>query len=840
MPLKPNTSMRDRLVLSLLVAVVAATVVSPASARRAPKPAPAAAPTPVATPGAIVPTRDSSDGGELRLRRAAAEQRAGNLRGVVELLEAVDFSAPPRFAGADRAAFLLGHAYLELGSLERFTRLAHDVAGWNRDGPWIAWLTCQLRLLDAETDAGSALARLGASGPGASPALERFARAAPRDSGTEQADLDALSSSDTTTVLGRDLLGATLIRRATRALARGEDARPLLAQVPPDCRYSLRARHLYGLVDLERGDIEHGRQTLGALLADDWSYPGQREVLTALAGQAMDGDEWARARNLYERADRDWNDEADTLKAMVRDLTYDRLWSQWESGAAPSTALVIDGAPSRAWTERLAAAAADLNAVPAAAAPALDAPAPTTGARWPLPPPPPEEWSAIAVASHQADEAREALDRADATIAAVRRDVTERSHYLTWGFDHAHREELQLQARLAHLDSLRRQLDAVDRQLRGVRDEATRHILARVSDLLGRTADQLRWMHAMRHFNIDGPLPKRPLDVPVGYPPPDSLLASEEALAQSVAAAAESLAAWAPALIARSYAQAWRPGIIDRAAAQQQAAAQALAWARRLKASIDSSLAVVTPDSLRILETRAARLAHAADSLRTRYAALRTRVARGAVERALAAIQSEREGLDYGLAASAYGLSVGFDRADSSLASAADTSSATESPEASRWRATAISAIGRFLNAHPQSPARGEMRFRLADLEMVDARETFHEQMARFVRAQSAPGAVPMALPTLDAGPALAIYRRILAEDHDFPHLDAVMFNAGMILADAADPAATPMFQRLVASYPESRYCQEAYVRMGDVGFADHRYAECIPYYQHAAEGDSG
>ena len=55
----------------------------------------------------------------------------------------------------------------------------------------------------------------------------------------------------------------------------------------------------------------------------------------------------------------------------------------------------------------------------------------------------------------------------------------------------------------------------------------------------------------------------------------------------------------APGLIDRSYATAWRPQLIDRASRLAGEAARALAWAQRLTAGLDSSLAAVgTSDTL--------------------------------------------------------------------------------------------------------------------------------------------------------------------------------------------------------------------------------------------------
>jgi TolA-binding protein len=85
----------------------------------------------------------------IALARAALEQSAGHPRAVIAQLEPVDLAAqvgPDR----DRAAFLLGHAYLELGSRTRFRRVAVLVVAWNSPSPYAAWFARRLALLDAE------------------------------------------------------------------------------------------------------------------------------------------------------------------------------------------------------------------------------------------------------------------------------------------------------------------------------------------------------------------------------------------------------------------------------------------------------------------------------------------------------------------------------------------------------------------------------------------------------------------------------------------------------------------------------------------------------------------
>ena len=83
------------------------------------------------------------------LGRAVAEWRAGNARGVIENLEPIDFASASGFAEADRAAFLLGQAYLNLGDIARFVTLARTVADWKLVTTYTNWLAFQLDRAEA-------------------------------------------------------------------------------------------------------------------------------------------------------------------------------------------------------------------------------------------------------------------------------------------------------------------------------------------------------------------------------------------------------------------------------------------------------------------------------------------------------------------------------------------------------------------------------------------------------------------------------------------------------------------------------------------------------------------
>jgi tetratricopeptide (TPR) repeat protein len=892
---------------------------APALAARVPD----ARPEPVPTTGAVAqaarpappaarvlaPSREVIDEAALRLGRAAMERSVGNLRGVVENLAVIDFSSEPPFADADRAAFLLGQAYLEMGGRARFVALARQVGTWRRTSPYTRWLAFQLALAEteladsppatADSSAGAgAPGRMATSGAGGAAADALAAAVLLRDgnpatalaliaaiesrgevtplvtwlkaqalsaSGADDgAEWTRLADADTTTPIGRDLAGAALVRLATRAAERGEDPRPLLARVPAGGRYASRARHMAGLAALERGEAGPGAAILAGLAAGDSSYAARREVWLALAGEELDAGRWDAAHTTYRQIDKDWMHHRDVLRRLLAGADHDSLWRAWEANSPLSPALMLDALPARLLAEGLADASEDLTTRPAADLPALGTPAPAAESPWSIAPPPPEVWRALAGSARDLGEAQHALARTRWARAREQETLEGTRRYLAGGLERARREVSDLTARTSLLDSLMRTLEALDARLKAARDEATRRITRRTIDILQACVKDLTWMQAMRHFHLAGPERERAVPAPEAYPLPDSVLAGEEALARAVQAFAERMATEGPDLIARSYDGAWRPGLVDRAAEQDRAAHAALAWARALAVSIDSTIASTsTSEALRRLVAREDSLVAATAALRAAHQAARARAAHQAIAGALKALDTEREGIDYGLAASAYGLGVrlGPPGAGDSLVAttrprpspppkggARDTSAVgaepvdeMDQPEAVRWRGEAVALHRAFLERHPESPARGEIRFRLADLLLVEARREFRDRMAAYVKDQAEGGARGVPLPVLSHAQALALYRSILAEDPGFEHRDAALFNAAMILADGGDPEAERMFDRLVTAHPESPYCQEAYLRMGDMHFNAKRYAESIRLYQRAATGaDAG
>ncbi len=756
----------------------------------------------VLQPSQVTPSAEAPDDGALRLARAAMEQRLGNYHGVIAQLEPLDFTTPA-FPKADRAAFLLGHAYLALGSRDHFLGLARVVARWSPRSRYTDWLRHQ----------------------------EHLAAAAAGDS-TWVSDLPA---PDPETRLGRDLAGAEAMRRATAALARGADASSLLESVPAGSRYAARARHMLGVSLMERGLIDQGAAVLESLLVADPGYASRREVHLALAGRALDRGRWNEAYDVYRKIDTDWVQHRDTLKGLVATADYESLWTSWATNPGLSEGIVLDAEATAKLAELMASATADLLSEPELPAPVFEIAPPAPAPMWPVLPPPRSDWLAVATSAQVLDEHQYHLARTQLDAERERQRLAAHRRYLTVGLDRAAREAAELDAHAALLDSLRRHLDILDSLLQSVRDTATSRMLSRTRAIIESGRLSLTWMHAMRHFHLEGPWVGRRSPPPPGLPAERDLLGQEDLLTTLILETAARIAAEVPGLIARSYAESWRPDLVGRAQALDAEARALRIWTRSLAAAMDSSRkAFATSAELAALESRAAGLARAVDSLRAGHQTLRARVARAAIERTLADLDAEREGIDYGLAASSYAQSVGLSASDSLAAAApADT---LDDPHAEAWRSASIAHMTAFLERHPASPARGEMRFHLADLLLVAARHRFRQQMEAYLRDQEA-GQAASTLPVLTYDPALALYRKILAEDADFERRDAVLFNAGMILADGADPEAATLFRTLVTTHPESPYVQESWLRMGDLEFSEKHFSACVDLYEHAAAG---
>jgi tetratricopeptide (TPR) repeat protein len=769
------------------MAAMILTAGAPAARAAEPSPRPAAGTDSLAAP-------------ELRFRLAIGAFARGDWAAVADLLLPLD-PAAPGFAHGGRALVLLRHACRELGPA--------DLPG---------------RLSPTPT-----------AGPAA--ALEAWLAGREAAGGEDEDALAGLAAGDTTDATGRDLAAAAAIRLATLRLGRGEDPRALLATVPRGGRFGTRALHLAAAVSLERGDVDAGRR-LAAEVAGDPAYPARRDALLALAGAALDAGDGSEARRRYEEADADWVRQREALAGLRAGGNFEPLWREWSAAGEVSDAILVDGPALRARDAARAAAAADLSTAwtPAAGEAPAAARVPAPAGPWRVPPPPGADRDSLDAAARRIAGAEFEHGRALRRAAREEADLADLRRHLAVGRSRLAGERDSLDERVSRLDSLAAAAAEFEARLLGARDTAVARVARRVEALVERASANAAWLAAMRHFHADGPGGQRWPRGPAGHPDARAALAAEDSLWQEIADLARRVGDGTPGRIAASWERHWRPGLIARVALLAARADSARGRVAARIALLDSAAAAaVTSGALRAQLARADSCARAADSLRRVHAGLRDALARAAVERTWAEIESEREAIDYGLAVSAC---AGVARPDPSAATAAAPAAADTTRDDAATvsaRRLAIAEARRFLERHPGSQARGEMRFRLADLLLLEARHEFRERMAR--RLAAGPESASGPPPVIENEPALELYRAILAEDAAFPHRDAVLFHAGMLLADEGAPAAAGHLDELVTSHPSSPHVQEARLRLGDLEFEQRDFDRAVAHYREATDG---
>ena len=744
--------------------------------------------------GPAVPARpaagDSVSAGAVRLARAQAAWRMQRPLDVARELQGIDFSSRPAFEGSDRAAFLLAQAWLRLGDRLRFEQLAVQAATWTRQSDFTRALAHERALLDPAADATEALRAGGA----------------PR--------------------LLNDAQGAEHFRTAADRIAAGEYASDELARVPGGSAHASAAKDLDARLDWEAGHHEHAAGELRSLLERDSSYALRREIAAMLADDALRRGEPKSAFESWKAIDAGWTAERDALRALSAQRSLDSLVTAWEDDPARSGAAPVPARRAASGALSLGRSRADAHEGAGRVGEAFDRPERIPAATNVLAPGP-DEWSVLAAVEARAGSAAAAAVRASDDARVERERLDELKRYLGTGQDSLSLERARIESRLARLAELRSALDAIDAQLRGIRDAASLRVVRRAAAILAQCEANERWVAGLDHFWVKGPAPRR---APAGYAGSDSVVAAERELVNAVGTIAARIAAEAPATIARSYQQAWRPGTLDRIARQSAEVTASLGWSRRLAASLDSSLVEAGKAAhARSLEARAIALGRESDSLSVSLVRSRDAMARRAVERTLAAIQPEREAIDYGLAASAWAVAASLDHAND--ATAADSSETRESPEAAQWRDEGITRLQAYLANHPEGEGRADARYRLADLLEQRARVAFRGRMEEYMRAPS--GAVPV----LETAPSITLHRAILAGDPHFAHRDAVLFDLGTLLAERGETEATQHFRDLVNAFPASPLAQESWLRLADEAFDERRFLDAVPLYQAAVEG---
>ncbi len=761
-----------------------------------PETADAARPSSIAWPATVDP-----DAVQFGLALTAARV-AGPAR-VAEILEGLNV-ASASFEGADRAAFLLANAYLETGDVPAFLALATALTDRNPRSPYSHWIaTLQAMLTGRPRETGSVR-----------DALDDVA-------GATGALLESLASRAATTPLDVELSALAALELARRDVATGGDPTSRLLAVPSASVHAARARHVAAAWLYEAGRPAAARGVLDTLLVADPDYADRRDAELLLAAILTDAADWERALSRYSAIDEDWRREDAELREIESDADWDALWTRWR-GQGEET-IAFDG--DRIEVERRAAVEHAL--VPRSPSP--DEPSRAelvpTGARprgARVPAPGDDELREVADLALTIGERESERTRLFVRMADLEADAARRARHAARGGARLDETRAALGAGVDELESLAATLDALAVELGAVRDDAIGVFTARAGRMARAARSAVVTLEALDRFYVGGPNLRRATPSPPGVPSPSEVLASEAELAAELGTFCDRLTRDVADLIARSHDEAWRPGLVDSARtllARGHALLQdETGLAARVRvAGDDHGAAAAVRGRLAALDGELSRL-------RARRAEVREATARHAIDVRRRALASEREAIDYGLATATYWCSRG----------------AEPGPGARAGEREAIARYGAFLVHYPESGARGEVRFNLADLELSAARRAFRETMARYVEEHAMDDAQAGKVSALfvDVSPALALYDAILAEDPGFAHRDAVLFNAGMLLADQGDPRAESHLEALVTEHPSSEFHQEAQLRLGDLAFDRASYLRAAPAYEAAACGD--
>lgn len=532
------------------------------------------------------------------------------------------------------------------------------------------------------------------------------------------------------------------------------------------------------------------------------------------------------------RAEMSWRVEGDAL-ATLADPTpamIEEVFRAWREGGADERVVRLNVSETRASLERHVDAALDLRREleEEVVTPRLE-PAPRVeGPETWLPSPPASELALVQQLSVDLRAARFAVARDRRALELAQAAARREGAYLGMGLDRVARERASLEESVARAAALVARSEQIVAQLRALRDEETRRIAARTARALEERRTQELVTRALIRFRAEGPSARRSRPLPPDVPSPADLLAEESRLTAALEAWITTFAAQAPVLLARSHDEIWVPratsglrALLDAARAEAARAAQlATAIDAARTAALDPSRHATFAEALRASSAREAELDAA---LREE----RCRVVIAAVESARREHARRGEGLLYGASVAAHERAL--------TAGASDPATKALLAEAtSRHRA--------FLGAYPESRARSEVRFRLADALLHGAREDFRTAMTRFLgESRAATEADARALaPFVDYAPALAIYDSLLVDDPAFTHRDAVLFQAGMIRSDQGDDAGLRHLEALVRDYPTSVHAQEARLRLGDRRFEAKDYAGSLVHYEAAAVGSDG
>ena len=782
------------------------------------------------------------------LGRAIDLWLSGDIHGAAAHLEKIEIGRESTTPAADRAAFLLAAAYLHLGDRDALVRVV-DVAADSEGSSWRRWVA-YLGLLEAGGEASAidgfagseilaAARHLQAGRPQQAhdlldeendPASLHLRSVAAVALGQDaRGDLERLAQLEADSQVEADLIGAAILTLAGDDLAVGGDPLPRLSEMPSVSVYAARGLHLAALVFLAEGDSVSAERMLGELVSRHPGYAEHRMALLESGAMAGASGNWAMALEQYEEAESDFAKERGRLETLLEPAGVETAWTIWEDQWDWRQEIRLESGAARLALKNAVAVALDWNTGGDPDRPSAlgdgdpsrsDSPAfhdqPTS-----------EQWHGVRtlrgeLASAQVDAADQAW-----RLQGLADDRSRRENYLDLGQMRATSSADTLAAAVARLDIMLARMDIALNNLDSARDQALVRFGTRCRTMAAELRRNLLYLEAVRHFHIDGP--EVDPTSPSGIPSMAGLLTVEADLALEMESFLTTFDVRSEDLVTRSHALVWRPRLQEQSPALRAALASELSRAHLAVAGIDVERERLANDpAWRNAVAHHAALTARADSLAVAHQDLKMTVAAEVAARGMERLDTEREAIALHAADASFWLAVAGDHDDDPSGNARSS------------RTAALQRHQDFLEDHPEAAARSEVRFRLADLHLMQARDDFRVRMADFL------GENPTAddlqdrglAPFVDTAPAVALYGAILAEDPGYAHREAVLFSLGMILADDGNSEGETRLAELVREHPQSTYVQEAWLRLGDAGFDRRDLAACREAYGHASRGE--
>lgn len=149
-------------------------------------------------------------------------------------------------------------------------------------------------------------------------------------------------------------------------------------------------------------------------------------------------------------------------------------------------------------------------------------------------------------------------------------------------------------------------------------------------------------------------------------------------------------------------------------------------------------------------------------------------------------------------------------------------------------RTEAMALLEHFVAHEPEASSEmADALLRLSELHWELSRLEHIEAFARYQSLPAQKQAARPPIPNFDR--AIALYDRLLAEHPDFARLDLVLYMKAYTLVERGEEeAALPLFHKLLADYPQSRFRADAHMALAEYIFnTDYDFKRALVEYDH-------